>query len=65
MPTTDATFKVQTHPQGSISFDQIQWKNRELKGWRYETTAMFAHISFDRVDDFIEGQRCLDGLPME
>lgn len=65
MPNARATFEVQTHPPGSISFDQIKWKSKEQKGWGYGISVMSAYIPFDRVDDFIGGQTCPDGLPVD
>jgi hypothetical protein len=55
---------LQSFQQGPISFRSIKWENKGMKGFRYHTTLLQAHISYDRVEDFINGKTMEDSLSM-
>jgi hypothetical protein len=52
---------IQTPERGPISFKSLKWESRGRKGFEYQTTVLYAHISYDRIDDFINGQTMEDG----
>ena len=50
---------------GPISFQDIQWAPKTRKGFGKMLTILAAYLPFNRVQDFIAGQTCLDGSVVE
>ena len=56
---------IQQPKLGPISFQDIQWVPKTRKKFGKILTIMASYIHFNKVEDFIVGQTCVDGSVVE